>query len=203
VNPGIAASVGLLNNSSLMALTATVADESDEALARHVMERPGDARQQEAELFARFAPRVRLYGLRHLRSDDAAQELTQRVVVRAIEKLRKGEVNQPERIGSFVLGVAKLTALEMRRAAQRETPTLPETIEVEVPPAFSEPLALDRLAGCLQALSERGRSVLVLTFFQQQTAQEICSALSMSTSNVRVVRHRAIEQLRDCMGVVA
>ncbi len=37
---------------------------------------PGGARDAEAELYARLAPRVRLYGLRHLRDPQAAADLT-------------------------------------------------------------------------------------------------------------------------------
>jgi RNA polymerase sigma-70 factor (ECF subfamily) len=36
-------------------------------------------REAEAELFRRMAPRVRLYGLRHLRDEHAAEDLTQQV----------------------------------------------------------------------------------------------------------------------------
>ncbi len=37
----------------------------------------GNDRDAETELFRRMAPRVRLYGLRHLRDEHAADDLTQ------------------------------------------------------------------------------------------------------------------------------
>ena len=66
-------------------------DLSDGDLARAVAGRgPGLAEAAEAELYRPLAPRVRLYGLRHLRDEDAARDLVQQVMLLAIEKLRGG-----------------------------------------------------------------------------------------------------------------
>ena len=52
-------------------------DASDGDVARAVAARtPGVAEAAEAELYRRFAQRIRLYGLRHLRDEDAARDLT-------------------------------------------------------------------------------------------------------------------------------
>jgi RNA polymerase sigma-70 factor (ECF subfamily) len=58
----------------------------------------------------------------------------------------------------------------------------------------------DQLARCVQTLKERERTVVVLTFYDEQTAAEAARALGISQANVRVIRHRAIQQLRACMG---
>jgi RNA polymerase sigma-70 factor (ECF subfamily) len=58
----------------------------------------------EAELFRRMAPRIRLYGLRHLRDADAANDSTQQVLVKTLEVLRAGRLREPEKLISFVLG---------------------------------------------------------------------------------------------------
>jgi RNA polymerase sigma-70 factor (ECF subfamily) len=75
------------------------------------------------------------------------------------------------------------------------------TEAVELP----EPLTLDRdrLAGCLDALAERERSVVALTFFADKPGDEVAKDLGLSAGNVRVIRHRALARLRDCMGVEA
>jgi RNA polymerase sigma-70 factor (ECF subfamily) len=58
----------------------------------------------------------------------------------------------------------------------------------------------DRLAACLEALSERERSVVVLSFFEDKSADEVGAELATSAGNVRVIRHRALARLRKCMG---
>jgi len=153
----------------------------------------------EAELCRRFAPRVRAYGLRHLGAADAADELSQRVLMLVIEKLRKREVHQAEAIASFILGAAKHTAMAMRRGEKRTRPLE----EVDEPMGWCEaprPPALDRerIAHCMEELAERERTVVTLTFFDDLSAGEIAGTIGISAVNVRVMRHRALSSLREC-----
>ena len=52
-------------------------------------------------------------------------------------------------------------------------------------------------------LGERERAVVVMTFYDEQTSADLAGFLGVSEANVRVIRHRAIQQLRQCMGVAA
>ena len=102
-------------------LTGRVAplDELDDgALARRVAAAGAnhDA-QAEGELYRRLARRARLYGLRHLRDEQAAADLAQQVLLTTLERLRAGEVREPDKIASFVLGMCRMTVLEMRRGS--------------------------------------------------------------------------------------
>src|SRR6188508_1195208 len=116
----------------------TIADSSDADLARAVAARgPGSAEAAETELYRRFAPRVRLYGLRHLRDEEAARDLVQQVMLVTIEKLRGGSVRDVDQIASFVLGVSRsmvkdLRRLEWRREKLREAFMAPDLIEPSV-----------------------------------------------------------------------
>ena len=51
------------------------------------LRRAFERREEEAELYRRFAPRVRLFGLRHLRNEAAAQDLVQEAFVVTLERL--------------------------------------------------------------------------------------------------------------------
>jgi RNA polymerase sigma-70 factor (ECF subfamily) len=62
---------------------------------------------------------VRLYGLRHLRDEQAAADLTQQVLLIALEGLRKGRLREPEKLVSFVLGTCRMVVLDLRRTARR------------------------------------------------------------------------------------
>lgn len=186
-----------------MADEASPTEASEAGLASRVLATaPGTAGAEEAELCRRFASRLRLYGLRHLRDEQAAADLVQRALLVMIQKLRAREVREPERIGSFVLGVARMTALEMRRGGQREVPLSSEELSLAAPaPPVPEPLAGDHLARCLSGLRERERSILVFTYYQERKAAEIASVMGLTVANVRVIRHRAIALLRRCMGL--
>lgn len=155
---------------------------------------------EEAELCRRFGRRIRLYGRRRLRDDGSVDDLVQRVLLLLITKLRGGEVREPERIDSFVLGTARMVTRELTRVRER-----PAELGEEIPCPLSEtrpgPLALDRLGECMKALAERDRTVVSLTFFHEQSAADIGEALGMQAGNVRITRHRALARLRSCMGL--
>jgi RNA polymerase sigma-70 factor, ECF subfamily len=182
---------------------AHLAALDDGALARRISEAGAvPDSTAETELYRRLGPRVRLYGLRHLRDPQAATDLVQQVLLFALEQLRAGKVREPDKIVSFVLGTCRMTVLDMRRGARRREMLLNTWGDAADAFDAPEPLVLDpdQLAGCLQALSERERSVVVLSFFADKQADEVGVELSISGANVRVIRHRALARLRQCMG---
>ena len=161
----------------------------------------GSAREAEAELVRRLAPRVRLYGLRHLRDEQAAADLVQQVMILMIEQLRACRLREPDRIGSFVLGICRLAVLDLRRGEARRARLLRQygqdlpVADPSVAPRFD----LDRLAACLERLSARERTVLLMTFYEEKPAQAVGAALGLTAANVRVIRHRGVARLRDCV----
>lgn len=170
---------------------------SDADLAQRVANGDRDA---ETEICRRMGPRIRLYGLRHLRSATAADDLVQQVLLKTIEALRAGRVRDPDRLAPFVLGTCRMTVLDVRRSTRRQERLLAEFGADLVPDQPSMPrLADDRLARCVEALKERERTVVVLTFYDDQTAAEAAGFLGISEANLRVIRHRAIRHLRACM----
>jgi len=158
-------------------------------------------RDAEAELFRRMAPRIRLYGLRHLRDEAAADDLTQMVLMTTIEALRARRLREPEKLANFVLGTCRMTVLDLRRGAQRKERILERFgADLAKPPAMSTPdLDHDQLARCVQNLRERERTVIVMSFFDEQTGADVAGFLGISETNLRVIRHRAIHELRNCM----
>jgi RNA polymerase sigma-70 factor (ECF subfamily) len=174
----------------------------DADLARRITAgAPGEARDAETELYRRLAPRIQLYGLRHLRDQQAAADLVQQVLIITIEGLREGRVRDPERLASYVLGVCRMLVLDLKRGEARRKRAL-ERYTGDLPMARTDDsprVDLDRLVACLDHLHERERSVLLLTFCSEQSAAEIAAALGLSAGNVRVIRNRALRRLRDCM----
>lgn len=162
-------------------------------------------RGAEAELFRRMAPRIHLYGMRHLRDRYAADDLVQQVLIVALETLRAGRLRDPDRLASFVLGTCRMTVLNLRRNRQRKERLLEQFGADSLAPAPPPMPNFDRerLGQCLQRLKERERAVIVMTFYDEQTGADLSRFLGVSEANVRVVRHRAMNQLRDCMDVVA
>jgi len=187
----------------MQALATPVDGDSPEAHAarRIAAAAPGEAREAEAELYRLLAPRARRFGLRHLRDAHAAADLMQHVMTLTIEQLRGGQLREPERVLSFVLGACRLTVMDQRRGEHRREDLLRRyadalpIADIHIAPRLDH----RRVADCLERLPERERSVLVLTFFEDQPSEAVGQQLGCSPGNVRVIRHRGIDRLRRCV----
>jgi RNA polymerase sigma-70 factor (ECF subfamily) len=182
--------------------SVAIAAVTDEALARRIASAPpGSTDAEEAELYRRFAPRVRLYGRRHLGDQAAADDLAQDVLLLTIERLHAGDVERPEAIGSFILGTSRLMARGARRTARRREALAAKFIDTGADAAPPPHAAIDaaRLAACLGALGGRDRLVVLLTFYADREAPRIAEDLALSPGAVRVIRHRAMARLRECV----
>ncbi len=176
------------------------ADTLDEDLCREIAAFGGGAaaRPAEAELCRRFAPRIRLYGLRHLRDEDRARELVQAVLLGVLEAVRAGRVDDPARIDRFVLGTCRNVALRMRDGDARARRAVDGGLdEIAVEPF--EVVDKRALFRCLAALDARAATVVMMSFHQDRSADEIGAALAMTAGAVRVARHRALAALRRCL----
>jgi len=181
---------------------AALGSLDDAVLVRRIIAAaPAVDGQAEAELCRRFGPRVRLYGLKHLRDPAAAADLVQDVLMLTLQRLRAGRVREPERIVSFMLGTCRQMVIDLRRGQNRRQRLL-ETFAGDVPIsefAPAPPLDAERLRPCLERLTERERTVVLMSFYDGRSAAEVARELQLSTANVRVIRHRSLRRLRGCL----
>lgn len=162
----------------------------------------GDRPQEaEAELCRRFGPRIRLYGLRHLRSEDRAADLVQSVLLAVLEAARAGRIEEAARLDRFILGTCRNTVHRIREREARSTPmeaTVLESHANVIEPDF-ERIDVGALLKCLAKLDARARSVVLLSFQSESGTEEIAKIMETSAGNVRVLRHRALADLRGCL----
>lgn len=148
-----------------------------------------------------YAGRIRAYGLRHLRDEERAQELVQRVLLAVLEALRAERVEDTERLDAYVFGTCRNAVRDMRRGDARQQ-RIAERAAVELPAAY-EPtwsrVDARKLEACLQQLAPRDRAVVLATFVEERDAEEIGAAFALSAGNVRVIRHRAVARLQACV----
>jgi len=173
---------------------------TDAELARRIA--AGEAREEEAELCRRFGRRLVYFGKRLLASEDRAHDLAQDALLLTLQKLRAGEVRQPERIGAFILGVARTMATRRWGEDKRIEP-LDEAEGRMVSGSLTppDPIARSKVVPCVEGLPEKHRAVIVLSFYGEQSSAEVADSLGLTRNHVRVLRHRGVAQLRDCLGV--
>ena len=155
-----------------------------------------------ADLCLRYAPAVRTFWRRRLRGTDAVDEATQDVLLRFVQAWKKGAIVDRERVGGFVLGICRNLARERVRSNERRAELWAEFGSVlasndEKPDVAKYQLA--QLEDCLSQMTQRSRDVIRHAFIEGESAAEIAMRMAISEGNVRVVRHRALESLRECM----
>ena len=120
-----------------------------------------------------------------------------------IEALRAGKVSEPDRLGGFVLGICRNLALDrVRQKERREALWQQHGVTLEqlamAPPEHAG-YELIHLEDCLSQLPQRSRDVVKLAYVDAFSAEEIASRLQTTAVNARVLRHRTLHTLRDCM----
>src|SRR4030095_13111223 len=95
----------------------------------------------------------------------------------------------------------RMMAHSERRVARRREALAARFMETKegTAPTFLAALDAPRLAACLRPLAERDRLVVLLTFYADREAPRIAEDLGVSPGAVRVIRHRAMAHLRDCV----
>jgi RNA polymerase sigma-70 factor, ECF subfamily len=159
------------------------------------------ADEDERAICQRYSNRIRSYGLCHLRDSVAAEDLVQQVLLVVLKSLRAGRVNEMDNLDTYVFGTCRNMVMDMRRgdARQRRVAAANATA---LPDGYELPWALadrSRLDQCLERLEARARTVILATFVDERDADDIGRSMGLSAANVRVIRHRTLAHLRECM----
>lgn len=171
----------------------------DAELIRTIAAAGPEGPRAEAELCRRFAPRIYLYGRRHLRDEDRARDLVQAVLLAVLQAARAGRVAEPEHADRFMLGTCRHLASRVRVTEARSAGAdALKAIQSSVP-WDSVRVDAGALVRCMGTLDERSRQIVALTFHDECETEEIASRLAMTSGNVRVTRHRAVAALRRCL----
>jgi RNA polymerase sigma-70 factor, ECF subfamily len=182
---------------SVEAARAVVLPEGDPVVLRALA---GD-RAAEREVCGRLLPVVRAFAARRLRPssvDDFAHD----VLVLLVEALREGKLHEPSRVAAFALGICRNLARERARTDDRRRELMERHGLSEEDLTVWESQFLVRrehLEDCYSQLTERARRVIRMSFCAEEADGDIASSLSITAANVRIIRHRSLAALRECL----
>jgi RNA polymerase sigma-70 factor (ECF subfamily) len=145
-----------------------------------------DAPEARALLFDRFAPRISRLVFSVLGPEPEAEDVLHEVFVRALEGIHTLE--SPEKLASWIAGVAVFTAREWlrRRVRWRWLRVLREDIDVEAPQPSEE--VSEALRAAFKVLSEMSadeRVIFSLRFIEEMELPEIAAVCAISHSTVK------------------
>lgn len=163
----------------------------------------------EAELVARFSRAVSFLLRRLARDDAAAEDLHQETFRLVIEKVRRGELREPEKLPGFVsamarnlfLGSARLGSRRRRWQAGPEAALAAEATPDPAPGQLSRLLAAERAATVRRVMAElkneRDREILYRCYIAEEDKDAICRDLGLSLEHFHRVLFRARRRYRE------
>lgn len=141
---------------------------------------------------------------RHARSPEEREDLFQDTFRLLIEKLRKGEVREPEKLPGYVAHLARNLATEhYRKTARRKTdPAPPEDLDRPTSGgALDELLAAENAALARAVIGElstaRDREVLLRFYLGDEDRDRLCRDLDLTGVQFHRVLHRARQRYKD------
>ncbi len=158
------------------------------------------------------------YAVSRLRDPEAAEEVVQEAMVGALKNVNQYSGRSGER--AWLLGILKLKIIDVYRQKKRNPSNLDEesgnlanmlfdrngSWKKEVRPAMRQSLdSIDReefrqiLSECLKSLPNRQSDVFSLRVMNEESAENICKDLEITSTNYWVLLHRARLQLSSCM----
>ena len=162
----------------------------------------GDA-TAESQLVERYDRPIRLILLKRTRNPQLAGDLAQDTFVLAIQKLRAGELRNPEALPAFLRQIAVNLSIEHFRKEKRYVSSDDGIISLQMPHRDRKAEHVDRreirklLENVLSQLAQpRDREVLRRFYLLDEDKPRICSDLDLSAAHFDRVLYRAKQRMR-------
>jgi RNA polymerase sigma-70 factor, ECF subfamily len=166
--------------------------------------RAGD-QQAQAELVERYSQGVQVILRREISNTTIVEDLYQETFRIVLEKIRQGDVREPERLSGFVRGVARNLIIEhFRRAtrlAKEANVDAAEPLPHPAPDQFEELLLKEKsdlIRQIFKVMSnKRDIQVLLRYYLAEEDKERICADLGLTRRYFNVVLQRARERFRE------
>jgi RNA polymerase sigma-70 factor (ECF subfamily) len=183
----------------------SVTPDGESATAAELVDRicAGDA-AAESELVSRYGRGIALLVRRSSRDPSAVDDLCQQTFQIALEKIRRGDVREPEKLSGFVCSLARNLVIDhFRKAAARRTSGPSEGVAAAdpAPGPLESLLRVERASLVRRVLSElpseRDRQILFRFYIAEDEKEAICRDLGLSSLHFNRVLFRARERYRE------
>ncbi len=166
--------------------------------------RAGDERAEE-ELFERYRRGIALILNESLGSRAEAEDLFQETFRLSLEKIRRGELQDPRRLPQFLSSLARNLAIDyFRKKTRRRTDDGLGDVEAELeiqPSQYDRVARKEKAALALRVLRElrnnRYRELLYRFYIAEEEKEAICSDLGLSSLHFNRVLFRARQSYRE------
>jgi len=183
-------------------------EQSEHEIAADLARQIGQGvRAAEQALVARYGPPLHFMLKQRTRDSELALDVRQEALRIVIEKLRARTLEQPERLGGYLRGVAlKLCGAQRRKESRRATTTDSDAIDAvadeRADPA--EDLSDEQLRHAVRELlaelsTPRDRDILTRVYLLEEDKDTICTALGVDSLHFNRVLFRAKQRFREVL----
>ena len=160
--------------------------------------RAGDA-EAEAELAARFGPRMRALCLARTRRPDLAHDLAQDAMIALLLELRRGGLRDSAALPAFAAGIARNIVRSEHRASGRHDV---QSLDTDVAQPTSEDSEVRRIdvERAIDRLPLADQQVLRLILVEGCKPADLAARLGISADAARTRKLRAQRRLMDVFG---
>lgn len=166
----------------------------------------GDA-EAEGELVERYSRGINIIINKIVSNRSTTNDLSQETFRIVLEKIRRADLREPEKLSGFVCSIARNTALDYVRRVGR-SPLLEDIPSIEeipdpAPNQLEEVLRQERARIVRQVISElsvyRDRQVLFRYFIAEEDKDGICQALGITRVQFNYVISRAVARFKELL----
>jgi RNA polymerase sigma factor (sigma-70 family) len=161
--------------------------------------REGDA-SAEKELVAEFTQRIFVMAVVRTHDRDTARDLVQDVLIAVIVALRKGQLQDADKLAGFVHGTARNLINNRLRQESHRPPMEPlpdNLLQGGLSERLEDPERMQLVHQALERLGPEDREILYMTLVDGRKPGEIAAALGLTSEVVRTRKLRAAKKVAD------
>jgi RNA polymerase sigma factor (sigma-70 family) len=172
-----------------------------DTVLRNLVERVrmGDA-EAEAEVVRQFAKRIFVMSFVRTRDREASRDLVQDVLLAVIRALRKGQLQDPDRLAAFVHGTTRNLINNELRSKSRLPPLEPLPEELPQTSMTAQPKDADQIQlvhHALESLADVDRKILWMTLVEGRKPGDIANRMGLTAEVVRTRKLRAVRKVTE------
>lgn len=157
-----------------------------------------------AELFRRFAPRLKSYLLRHGAADGRAEEIVQEAMLTVWRRADSFDRRQAG-VATWLFTIARNKRIDLVRRERRPEVEPDDPALVGAPPptpddAVAARRAAERLRLAIEDLPDEQMAILRMAFFEDRTHSEIAAETALPLGTVKSRIRLAVARLRQIVG---
>ncbi|ESQ86771.1 RNA polymerase subunit sigma-24 [Asticcacaulis sp. AC460] len=162
-------------------------------------------RQAYAQLFTRFAPKLKAFVMGQGMNAQEAEDLAQDVLLKVWRKAEMFDASKATAV-TWIYSIARNLRIDAARKAKR-TRELPEDLWQSEPPRpadqqLADSQSVHTINGLMETLPEEQKTILRLSFYEDLSHGDIAAALALPLGTVKSRLRLAMTRLKTAMAAL-